>query len=277
MRVELMVHARRADAVSYARRAADFLLSAGVEVIAEEDAAPLLGDGVRAFSERDSADVILSLGGDGTLLRGAQYALKWNAALLGVNLGRVGFLAEVEPDTLEAALAAVIAGRYEIETRPVLKVQAGGETWYAVNDVVVSRGGYARLITIDALVDGESSGRYVADGLIVATPTGSTGYSLSAGGPVVSPKVDCMIITPICAHTLQHRPCVVHGGAEIRLELSPEDVQTASLEVDGQSRMTLTAGTHAHVRKDERAIRLIRFREGRFFGVVREKLTEWTR
>lgn len=275
MRVGLMVHGRRADAVGCAKRAVEYLRDAGAEVLAEEDAAENLG--VPAFSDAQGLDVVISMGGDGTFLRGAQVALKWNAALLGVNLGRVGFLAEVEPEGLENALDAVIAGEYDTQTRPVLKVQSAGKTWYALNDVVVSRGGYSRLITIDALVDGDSAGRYVADGVIVATPTGSTGYCLSAGGPVVSPKVDCMIITPICAHTLQHRPCVVNGGADIRLELSPEEEQSAALEVDGQSRLILTAGTHVHVRRDERALRVIQLRERRFFQLVRDKLTEWTR
>ena len=146
-----------------------------------------------------------------------------------------------------------------------------------MNDVVISRGGSARLITINAWVDGELSGRYVADGLVVATPTGSTGYSLSAGGPIVSPKVDCMVITPICAHTLQHRPTVVHGGAEIALELRPEDAQTALLQVDGQSCAELYHGMRAEVHMDTKSIRLIRLRPQNFFQLVRDKLTEWTR
>ena len=277
MRVGLMVHGRREDAVAYAKRAAAFLQGAGVSITAEDDAAAYLGANVIPFSQAHGADVIITLGGDGTLLRGAQYALRWDAALLGVNLGRVGFLAEIEPEMLEAALTAVIDGQFRTENRPVLEVRSGGQTWYGLNDVVVSRGGFSRLITIDALVDGDSTGRYVADVLIVATPSGSTGYCLSAGGPVVSPKVDCMIITPICAHTLQHRPCVVHGGAHIRLSLRPDDVQSASLEVDGQTCAELTAGMSVDVRKDERALRLIRMREGRFFQLVRDKLTEWTR
>lgn len=275
MRVGLMVHGRRADAVGCARRAAAYLQAAGVTVCAEEDAAQTLG--VPAMAEEKRVDLVISLGGDGTFLRGAQVALRWDAALLGVNLGRVGFLAEVEPDALEASLGAVIRGEYDTETRPVLRVQSAGNTWYALNDVVISRGGYSRLITIDALVDGDSAGRYIADGVIVATPTGSTGYCLSAGGPVVSPKVDCMIITPICAHTLQHRPCVVNGSADIRLELLPDAEQSAALEVDGQSRLVLTAGTHVHVRRDERDLRVIKLRERRFFQLVRDKLTEWTR
>lgn len=277
MRIGLLVHGKRADALDHARRAAEYLLSAGVEVLAEDAAVPLLDEKVIAFSQaKQGADVVISLGGDGTILRGAQYAMRWNAPLLGINLGRVGFLAEIEADDIEEALDAVIQGAYATESRPMLRVTSGTDTWYALNDVVVSRGGYARLITIDALVDGESSGRYVADGIVVTTPTGSTGYSLSAGGPIVSPKVDCMVITPICAHTLQHRPSVVHGGAQIRLELLPDDAQSASLQIDGQARVVLTGGMHVDICQDDHQIRLIRLRPARFFQLVRDKLTEWT-
>ena len=261
--------------MAYAARIVSYLTAHGVSVSAEDEFARDLG--VTPFSRAEKADVIVSLGGDGTLLRGVQYAFKWEAALLGINMGRVGFLTEAEPGDIEAALDAVIHGRYEVEKRPVLHVESGGQHWHALNDVVLSRGGRARLTTISVWVDGELSGRYVADGVVVATPTGSTGYSLSAGGPIVSPKVACMVITPICAHTLQHRPTVVYGGANITLELLPDDVQTASLQVDGQSCVELESGMRAEIRMDARPIRLIRLREQNFFQLVRDKLTEWTR
>ena len=275
LRIGIILHSKRQDALDYAARVVTYLTARGVAVCAEDE---FSGDmNVPSFSQVERADVILSLGGDGTLLRGVQYAFRWEAALLGINLGRVGFLAETEPEDLEAALEAVIGGAYEVEERAVLHVSAGGRHWHALNDVVLSRGGRARLTTINTWVDGELSGRYVADGVVVATPTGSTGYSLSAGGPIVSPKVDCMVITPICAHTLQHRPTVVQGGARIELELLPDDVQTASLQVDGQSCLELSSGMKAEIRKDQRPIRLIRLKQQRFFQLVRDKLTEWTR
>lgn len=275
LRIGLILHSQREDALECAARAIRYLTERHVQVSAEDEFAPLLQ--VAPFSSTDGVDVLVSLGGDGTLLRAVQYAFRWEAALLGVNLGRVGFLTEAEPSEIERALEAVIQGAYEVETRPILHVEASGQHWHALNDAVLSRGGSARLTTINAWVDGELSGRYVADGVVVATPTGSTGYSLSAGGPIVSPKVDCMVITPICAHTLQHRPTVVHGGADITLELLPEDVQRAALQVDGQSCMELTSGMQAHIRKDDRPIRLIRLRKQHFFQLVRDKLTEWSR
>lgn len=275
LRVGIILHSKRQDAMEHASRVVAFLRENRVAVSAEDEFAQELQ--VTPFSKAEQADIIVSLGGDGTLLRGVQYAFRWEAPLLGINMGRVGFLTEAEPQEIEQALQAVINGEYELEERPVLHVNAGDKHWHALNDVVLSRGGRARLTTINAWVDGELSGRYVADGVVVATPTGSTGYSLSAGGPIVSPKVACMIITPICAHTLQHRPTVVHGGADITLELLPDDVQTASLQVDGQSCMELTSGMKAEIRTDDRPIRLIRLKQQRFFQLVRDKLTEWTR
>lgn len=275
LRIGIILHSMRPDALSCARRAADFLRANHADVCAEDDAAQTLS--LPPMSGAEKLDLILTLGGDGTLLRGVQYAFRYDVPLLGINLGRVGFLTEAEPDEIESALQAVLDGDYTIDERRVLHVSAGAQHWHALNDAVLSRGGSARLTTINAWVDGELSGRYVADGVIVSTPTGSTGYSLSAGGPIISPRVDCMLITPICAHTLQHRPTVVHGGAEIILELLPEDAQTAAVQVDGQACMELTSGMKAHIRMDARPIRLIRLKPQHFFQLVRDKLTEWTR
>lgn len=276
-RIGLMVHGKREDAVACAAKATLFLQGAGIAIQAEDDAAACLA-GVTPFSHAaEKPDMILSLGGDGTLLRGAQAAVKWNVPLLGVNLGRVGFLAETEPEDINEVLRSLLEGQYTLQERPLLAVQANGKRWLALNDVVVSRGGYSRLITLETLVDGERAGRYIADGLVVSTPTGSTGYSLSAGGPIVSPNVDCMVLTPICAHSLQHRPCVVHGDAKIRLQLGTDAELHASLQVDGQSCTTLSAGDSVSICKAEERIRLIRTKPAQFFQLVRDKLTEWSR
>lgn len=276
MRIGLVVHGRLETARAYAVRAAELLRAHGAEVLAEDDAAAEL-PGTTAFSEAlRPPDALLTLGGDGTILRGARYALRWGAPVLGVNLGRKGFLAEIEPDGLEDALERLLRGEYQVEERPLLEARFGGERWLALNDVVVSRGGYARLIGVTALVDGEAAGHYLADGLIVATPTGSTGYSLSAGGPVVSPRVDCMIVTPICAHSLQHRPIVVCGSSVIRLTLGSDEEQTACLQVDGQNRAELKAGMAVEITRAAERVRFIRVRPERFFHLVRGKLAEWS-
>ena len=275
MRLGLVMHSHRADALAYTVRAVKYLTARGAQVSAEDEAAARLG--VTPFCDMQEApDVILCMGGDGTILRGGQYALKWHAPLLGVNLGNMGFLAETESEDMEGTLDRLLCGDYELEARPLLSVESGGERWLALNDVVISRGGYSRLITLTALVDGEAAGRYVADGVILATPTGSTGYSLSAGGPVIAPKVDCMVITPICAHSLQHRPTVVHGDAAIQLILGADAEQSAVLEVDGQSKGSLSCGDTVQIHRAAETIRLVRLRRGMFFQTLRNKLVEWT-
>lgn len=156
MRLGIVIHGHRPDAMAAAHHAVAQLASCGAQVLVEDEVLAAFASGsVTSLNAPDArADVILSLGGDGTLLRGAQYALSWDAALLGVNLGRVGFLAEGEADALPRLLDKVIRGDYETERRAVLSVQMNGQSWYAINDVVMSRGGYARLITVTALVDG---------------------------------------------------------------------------------------------------------------------------
>lgn len=276
MRIGLVMHSHRADALAYTVRAVKYLTDRGAQVSAEDRAAARL-EGVTPFSAlKDAPEVILCMGGDGTILRGGQYALKWHAPLLGVNLGNMGFLAETESEDMEGALDRLLSGDYDLEERPLLSVESGEGRWLALNDVVISRGGYSRLITLTALVDGEAAGRYVADGVIVATPTGSTGYSLSAGGPVISPKVDCMVITPICAHSLQHRPTVVHGDAAIQLLLGSDAEQSAALEVDGQNKASLRCGDTVLIHRAPETLCLVRLRRGMFFQTLRDKLIEWT-
>ena len=222
-------------------------------------------------------DLIVTCGGDGTLLIGARYAMEYDIPLLGINLGTVGFLTEEDPKHLEEALTAIINGQYHVEYRSLLHVvnKRTGDEYYALNDAVITRGGYARLIRVDVTVDRKEYCTFTADGLIVATPTGSTGYSLSAGGPIVEPGMNCMIITPVCPHSMQHCPCIVSEKADIRLLLKPEREQTAELQIDGQNMGSLSAGDEIHVTGTDRKISLIRLHPYDFFGLTRRKLSEW--
>ena len=276
-RIGLIVHGGRADAPQYARRAVTALEEAGAQVWAERETAAELG--LPALEDARYLDGLLSLGGDGTLLRAVQQAVRLGTPLMGINLGRVGFLTETEPEGLEEAARALVEERFTLEERSLLCAvrQRTGERFLALNDVVVSRGGYARLINLEAWSGDELVGHYIADGLVVATPTGSTGYSLSAGGPVIHPAVDCMAVTPICAHSLQHRPVVVPGSERIRLTLVCEEETAVVLQVDGQTRCMLQGSETILMHKAEEAVRLVRLSPRRFFPLVREKLTEWSR
>ena len=223
----------------------------------------------------EQCEAVLSVGGDGTLLRANALAVRCNLPLLGVNVGRVGFLTEVELDRLEEACARLANEEYTLETRMMLKASMGDRTDYALNDVVLSRGGYSRLIGVNAWVDGDRVGPFIADGLIVSTPTGSTGYSLSAGGPLVCPEVECMVLTPICAHSLQHRPVVTSATQTITVRL--DGGYSAMVSVDGRKPWGFSSGQTLTITKAEHAARFIRLGSKSFFSTIRIKLSEWTR
>jgi NAD+ kinase len=263
----MILNSRNQHAVECAGQAKEFLLGCGINVY---------------YPQRDKGDalfpdLIITFGGDGTLLLGARYAMKYDVPLLGVNLGTVGFLTEVDPSHLKESLAAVAESRFQVENRSVLCARdtATGKEYHALNDVVITRGGYARLIRVDTFVNQREYGRFTSDGIIVATPTGSTGYSLSAGGPIIEPHMNCMIITPVCAHSMQHCPCVVSRESDICLRLNSNREQTAVLQIDGQNMSSLNAGDEIHVTGSDKVIHLIRFGSYDFFGLVRRKLTEW--
>jgi NAD+ kinase len=223
-------------------------------------------------------DALLTFGGDGTLLRGARLLRSRDTCILGVNLGRVGFLTTATLGTLDQALTALVSGDYVIEPRQSLTAQIAarsGEprtTQLALNDVAIHKGGVARVIRVDVLIEGENVGPYSGDGIIVATPTGSTAYSLSAGGPIVVPGVEAMVITPICAHTLAIRPLVVPASYTIVIEPLDGWGDDLLISFDGQTGSTLVGGESVRVRRSEHPVNLVRLRHDRFFARMRQKL-----
>lgn len=252
-------------AVEAMERAAAYLEGRGASV--------LRGDA----SEHGTPEVLVALGGDGTMLRCARTAARLDVPMLGINLGSMGFLTEAEADSLELALERLLRNDYVEEKRAMLSVAFEEQRFLALNDAVISRGAYPRLIRVTARVDGSWAGDYRADGLLVATPTGSTGYSLSAGGPIIAPTVDCMVITPICPHSLQHRPQVIPGDSRVCLTLDADERIDASLQIDGRHCAELRQGDSVTVARAEEQVRLIRMREEGFFDVVHQKLIEWSR
>lgn len=276
--VYMLMHQRKPDAKALAERVLQALQSAHIAVAAEPWIRDRLGSQAAASLSAlapKACEAVFSVGGDGTLLRANALAVRYNLPLLGVNVGRVGFLTEVELDRLEEACVRLANDEYTLETRMMLKATMGDRTDYALNDVVLSRGGYSRLIGVNAWVDGDRVGPFIADGLIVSTPTGSTGYSLSAGGPLVCPEVECMVLTPICAHSLQHRPVVTSPAQTITVRL--DGGYSAMVSVDGRKPWSFTSGQTLTITKAERAARFIRLEPKSFFSTIRIKLSEWTR
>ena len=222
----------------------------------------------------EGCEAILAVGGDGTLLRANLLSMQLHLPLLGVNVGRVGFLAELEMNQLEQAFEKLARDEYTVQERMMLKISLGEDHAFALNDVVVSRGGYARLIGMDAFVENDLVGHFIADGLIVSTPTGSTGYSLSAGGPIICPEVECMLLTPVCAHSLQHRPVITSAAQTVSIQLT--DAVQAMVSVDGQERFTLKPHEKLLVTRAPQPARFIRLEPRSFFSTIRIKLSEWS-
>ncbi len=250
----------------------------GLELVFEAElspaghgAPPLAADGLQGL------DLLLTLGGDGTLLRGARMVAPHGVPVLGINLGHLGFLTAVGPDELESALDRLAAGDIILDERMVLDARAEAADgtvrgrYLALNDAVLHRGGVARMLRMVVHAHGEEVGTYSADGIILATPTGSTAYSLSAGGPIVSPAVDCIIATPICPHTLAVRPLILSAAETVTVEvLSPSE--ELILTIDGQQGAMLVPGDRLRISRAPLPLRLVRFPGQTFFSTLRRKL-----
>ncbi|WP_419165802.1 NAD(+)/NADH kinase [Candidatus Palauibacter sp.] len=223
--------------------------------------------------------LVLTLGGDGTLLRAARFAAPLGIPVLGCNLGRLGFLTLVPTDELEAAMSSVASGEYDLEERLTLRIEVRvngsgapeSKSFHAINDAVIHKSGFARLISYRVLADDDLVGQYSADGIILATATGSTAYSLSAGGPIVSPTMEGIVATPISPHTLAVRPVVFAGDTRISVELLSGD-RDLQLTVDGQRGCPLSVGDRVQVVRSRHPVRLVRLPDYSFFTVLRRKL-----
>lgn len=247
----------------------------GADVVVSEQLGDLALTSGRPLEERwDEVDVVLTLGGDGTLLRGARMAGPRRIPLVGCNLGRLGFLTTGALDELEGIVDRTIRGDYELEERVALEVRVGPEedSFYALNDAVVHKTGFARLITMRLYLDGEEVGQYSGDGIVISTATGSTAYSLSAGGPIMHPSMDALLATPICPHTLAVRPLVVPGDSRLTVEVVSESEEETVVTVDGQVGSRMELGERVEVKAAEEPFRLVRFAGDDFFNVLRRKL-----
>jgi len=275
-RVGVVVHTGRPSALALGKELVVWSNDHGIELRTLEKERGCLGDGVPCVPAEEFAeglDLVVVLGGDGTLLRAVQLALRDRVPVLGVNLGRLGFLTEVEADDMSAALDAVWEGRYHVERRTTLAARTEldgrvlGED-LAVNDVVLEKAARERLAGVAAYIDGRLFARYAADGVMVASPTGSTAYSFSAGGPIVSPRLDALLLTPIAPHMVFNRSLVLHPAEVVRLEVLDGPVVES---VDGRAVRELPSGAAVEVRRGEEDALLVRIGEADFYGLVRSK------
>ena len=266
--VLLAVHTGRRDIVELAREAADRLMRAGITVRLLDDEAPDLGiegaDVVPADSDAArGAEIVMVFGGDGTFLRAAELARYSNAALMGVNLGRVGFLAETEPEAVEETLAAIERCEYSVEKRLAIEVDVldasgsvVGSTW-ALNEISVEKAERSRVLDVVIGIDGRPLTSFGCDGVLFATPTGSTAYAFSAGGPVVWPDVEALLLVPTNAHALFARPLVTSPDSVMTVAIPP-DGNRARVSADGRRSLDVPDGGRVEVRRAARSVRIAR-------------------
>jgi len=257
---------------------ADWLSQRGIEVVFNSETARALdrSDGPTQNRVPPDVDLAIVAGGDGTLLSVARSATPHEIPILGVNFGSLGFLTELQPNELFDGLEELLAGRYSIEERQTLRVRfhRGGREVreYAVlNDAVITKSALARMVTIGVRVDDAHVTTYTSDGLIVASPTGSTAYSLSAGGPILDPRMRAFVIAPICPHSMSYRPLVVPGGVCIEVSLHDDD-EEVYLTLDGQIGFPFAAADRLVVDTHPHPVRLVRVNGLSFFEVLRRKL-----
>jgi NAD+ kinase len=257
----------------YLHQALAVLKEHGVECVLEKTAAQLLGspDGCPREEVAARADLIIVLGGDGTFLSIARQAVEAQVPVAGFNLGTLGFLTAMKKESLAEGLGQIFAGRAVLSYRKLLLAEFKGEAYTALNDVVVNKGTIARIVKLLLTIDGETVAEVKGDGLILATPTGSTAYSISSGGPIVSPEVNGIIITPVCPHSLTFRPLVVPDASEIAVQLLTQHMDTY-VTIDGQTALPITFGETLRARIYSKRLPILVAPGTSYFRLLYEKL-----
>lgn len=273
-RILLVAHPRRQEASDLASGVVDRLDAAGIEVVVlpDEAQAVKLSSQVRLADPANPADgceLVCVLGGDGTILRGAEMSRGTGVPLLGVNLGHVGFLAEAEREDISATVEHIVNRAYTVEERMTLEVsaQVNGDpvyTSWALNEVTVEKANRERMLEVVAEIDGRPLTTWGCDGVVVATPTGSTAYAFSAGGPVVWPDVEALLLVPISAHALFARPMVLGPQSHLALEVVPDTLGTGALWCDGRRAVDLPPGARIEVVRSDTPVRLARLSRSPF-------------
>ena len=278
-RVGIHWNSTKATGYEVALKLIDMLMRRGIEVCVNDEIAEKLNQPNLRVRNFEGCGVLIVLGGDGTILSALDAAIPYDIPILGVNLGRLGFLTELEVNDLDdAVIDRVLSGNFAIDTRMTMRVEGWDEmNMFALNDIVFTRATpEVRILSLEYEADGAMVDRISGDGLIVATATGSTAYSLSAGGPVVMPGMDCFVLTPICPHTLNARPVVVSSGHRITVRVL-DDRGGAQAVLD--SRRTIQFNHECReitISRSNRDARFVRLRDHNIFGLLRSKLSEWT-
>jgi len=277
-RFALMAYTDRAEAVKWAHYAANRLLEEGADVYLEDSLAevtpPEILNNCKTCAATDFeryADMVITFGGDGTLLAASHLLIGTDVPIMGVNVGKLGFLAEYPVAMVDDGIMAVLKGDYRVVDRSTLEVVWGSQTVRALNEVMVERASGAKMITVRACINEHHVADFRSDGVLVATPTGSTAYSLAAGGPIISPSAEVFCLTAVSPHSLTVRPFVISDDSEIRLEI-PAEAPEAQLVADGRTVGMMKTGDSVVIRKSEYPIKLVKRAENTYYDLLREKL-----
>ena len=261
----------------------DFLIERGHEVLLDEVSAMVLPELDIPVGDRDElgehSDLVIVVGGDGTFLNAARTLNDYRVPLLGINLGRLGFLTDIHSEKMRGRLGAILDGEYVEEERFLLHGRFeydSGEgkiaSSDAFNDIVVHKGHVARMIELDLYINGQYVNTQRADGLIVSTPTGSTAYALSGGGPILHPRLDAIVLVPICPHTMSQRPIVIDGDSDIEIRVSDNNHGDALVTCDGQLNVDLSIGDSVRITKKKTPVHLIHPADYNYYEILRAKL-----
>lgn len=277
-KVGIIANVAKGKSPEYTAALRDWMLKRGLEVYLEEGIAAKIGclPGIEKGKLWTMVDLIVVFGGDGTILRTVRLVRGRDVPIVGINLGVFGYLTEVNLDEMYSALELILAGNFQIERRMMLDVEirGGGEPFRegtVLNDVVINRGNLSRIMEFETTVDGLYLTTFKADGLIIATPTGSTAYSLAAGGPIVFPELNSILINPICPHTLTNRPLILPQSAVIQVTLCTSE-QGATVTLDGQVSFTLQHGDSVTIRKSRYITTLVSSPHRGYLEILRTKL-----
>jgi NAD+ kinase len=271
MVIALFPNEKKQPSFPLAVRIREFLQAEGIVVAAEDEKAEQIGAVPLSTIDPLKIQFLIVMGGDGTILRISHQYSHLDAPILGINLGHLGFMADVPASDIFPSLTDLLKGAYTIDQRLAMEGSIGGKKLRAVNDIVVHRASNYSLVELSIHVDGVYVNTFVADGIIIATPNGSTAYSLAAGGPILSPNLDAVVITPICPHTISNRPFVLTAEKQIDIQyLSPYD--PVEVRYDGLEVHYLTTGQSLHLTKSKQSFKLVNLNRHEYFSTLRSKL-----
>lgn len=272
MIIALFPNATKKQSFDLAIGIQSFLASKGIKVVGEDAECEKIHAAPLSSVDPKEIDFLISMGGDGTILSLSRKYSHLDAAIIGINLGHLGFMADIPIPDIYPSLSDLIDGKFTIQERLMLEaISPSGQSLYAGNDIVIHRSQNHSLIEISIHVDGTYLNTFLADGLVLATPTGSTAYSLAAGGPILSPNTDAFVITPICAHTISNRPIVLTANSEIEIQYLSE-YDPVNVWADGIDNFPIATGEVTKIKKSDQVFKLVNLDRHDYFSTLRTKL-----